>query len=49
LDRVLLTVRSDNQPSIRVIEFNGGVMEDERKDDEGVRYRRYWIDLSGSH
>ena len=46
LERVLLTVDSDNLPSIRVIETNGGVMEDERVDSEGLRYRRYWIDLT---
>jgi predicted acetyltransferase len=46
LDRVLLTVDSDNEPSIRVIERNGGLMEDERTDEDGVRYRRYWIDLT---
>ena len=46
IERVLLTVDSDNEPSIRVIEANGGVQEDERVDEEGVRYRRYWIDLT---
>jgi predicted acetyltransferase len=46
LDRVLLTVRTTNQPSIRVIESNAGVLEDERTDPEGLPYRRYWIDLA---
>jgi predicted acetyltransferase len=46
IERVLLTVDSDNRPSIRVIEHNGGVMEDERVDAEGDPYRRYWIDLA---
>ena len=41
--RFLLTVRSDNVPSIRVIEGNGGVMEDERTDETGLPFRRYWI------
>jgi predicted acetyltransferase len=46
LERVLLTVDSDNQPSIRVIERNGGVMEHEGPEDaKGRLYRRYWIDL----
>jgi len=47
IDRALLTVDSDNAPSIRVIESNGGKLEDERTDPEtGGFYRRYWIDLS---
>jgi predicted acetyltransferase len=46
LERVLLTVRTGNLPSIRVIEANGGVLEDERVDAEGLAYRRYWIDLT---
>ena len=44
--RALLTVDSGNAPSLRVIEGNGGVMEDERIDGEGIAYRRYWIDLA---
>jgi predicted acetyltransferase len=48
LDRVLLTVDSDNEPSVRVIEGNGGVLEDERVDEtSGRMHRRYWIDLRG--
>jgi predicted acetyltransferase len=47
LERVLLTVRIGNQPSIRVIETNNGILEDERTDPEGFPYRRYWIDLTG--
>jgi predicted acetyltransferase len=44
IDRFLLTVNSDNVPSIRVIEGNGGVLEDERVDREtGRLFRRYWI------
>jgi predicted acetyltransferase len=39
----LLTVDSDNAGSIRVIEANGGVPEDERIDPEGRKFRRYWI------
>jgi predicted acetyltransferase len=45
LSRVLLTVDADNVPSIRVVQANGGIREDERNDLEGVRYGRYWIDL----
>ena len=44
IHRFLLTVRSDNQPSIRVIEGNGGALEDERTEHEtGLPFRRYWI------
>jgi predicted acetyltransferase len=46
IERALLTVRHDNTPSIRIIETSGGVMEDERTDPDGVRYRRYWISLT---
>jgi predicted acetyltransferase len=46
IERALLTVRHDNIPSIRIIETSGGVMEDERTDPDGVRYRRYWIGLT---
>jgi len=46
LDRVLLTVDSGNRPSIRVIEANGGVLEDERIAPESGRpFLRYWIEL----
>jgi len=46
LKRVLLTVDSDNERSIRVIEANGGVLEDKRNHAEtGEPYRRYWINL----
>jgi predicted acetyltransferase len=44
IERFLLTVDSENMPSIRVIEGNGGVLEDERIDREtGRLFRRYWI------
>ncbi len=43
--RVLVTCDPGNFASIRVIEKNGGVYEDERFDAEtGMRKRRYWID-----
>jgi predicted acetyltransferase len=46
LERVLLTVRPGNTPSVRIIEGQGGLLEDERADPEtGATYRRYWIDL----
>ena len=44
IERFLLTVDSTNEPSIRVIEGNGGLLEDERFDEEtGRPFRRYWI------
>ena len=50
IERFLLTVLDSNLPSIRVIEANGGVMEDRRIDPEtGESFRRYWIGaLDGS-
>lgn len=45
LTRVLLTANSDNAGSIGVIEGNGGLMEDERVDDSGVPYGRFWFEL----
>ncbi|MDQ0276226.1 putative acetyltransferase [Arthrobacter silviterrae] len=46
LTRVLLTFDEQNLPSARTIEKNGGVLEDVRSTEIGVK-RRYWIDLSG--
>jgi len=45
LDRVLLTCDSDNLGSIKVIEANGGVFEDEAATDSDPSevVRRYWI------
>jgi predicted acetyltransferase len=46
LGRVLLSADSDNEPSLRVIERNGGILDDERLDESsGAPYRRYWIEL----
>ncbi|HEX3363463.1 GNAT family N-acetyltransferase [Phenylobacterium sp.] len=47
LDRVTLTVNSNNPASMRVIEKNGGVFRDEIPHPwiEGDTGRRYWIDL----
>ena len=44
LDRVLVTCDDDNTGSARSIERNGGVLEDVRATDAGVK-RRYWITL----
>jgi predicted acetyltransferase len=43
IDRVLITCDDTNVASARVIERNGGVLEDIR----GGK-RRYWVDLAGS-
>ena len=43
LDRVLVTCVEDNVASRRVIEANGGELEDTRVDPEGRAMRRYWI------
>lgn len=46
--RVLVTTDSVNAASIRVIEANGGILEDELPDvDTRTKYKRYWVDLSG--
>ena len=44
LTRVLLTCDEGNAASARTIEKNGGVLEDVRSTDLGVK-RRYWISL----
>jgi len=47
-ERALLTVDQDNAPSIRVIEDNGGRLENVAADPEtGNVFRRYWIELDG--
>ncbi|PJM91816.1 GNAT family N-acetyltransferase [Streptomyces sp. CB01373] len=44
LDRVLVTCDDDNIGSARSIERNGGVLEDVRTTNAGIK-RRYWITL----
>lgn len=44
LPKVLITCDEDNGASRRTIERHGGVLEDVRDTDEGVK-RRYWITL----
>lgn len=44
LDRVLVTCDDDNVGSARSIERNGGVLENVRSTDAGIK-RRYWITL----
>lgn len=49
IDKVLITCDWDNIGSRKVIESNGGILENEieiKRGDEIVLIRRYWIDLS---
>ena len=46
IERVLITCDDDNLASVRVIEKNGGVLEDRRlHEPAGTLIRRYWIGL----
>lgn len=44
--RALITCDDGNTPSARTIEACGGVLEDKRRDENGILVRRYWIDLA---
>lgn len=44
IDRVLVTCDKDNIASAKAIKNNGGVLENEFLNDEGVLEQRYWID-----
>lgn len=49
IDRALITCDDDNTASIKVIERNGGVLENITNDpDLPVQKRRYWIDVRGA-
>ncbi|HWG85404.1 MAG TPA: GNAT family N-acetyltransferase, partial [Deinococcales bacterium] len=45
LRRALVTCNASNPGSRRIIEANGGILEDEREVQDYGRVRRYWIDL----
>jgi predicted acetyltransferase len=45
--RALLTVNLDNEPSVRLITGNGGVLDSIGYESDGKPFGRYWIDLSG--
>lgn len=47
LDRVLITCDDDNIGSAKIIESNGGVLENKAEVD-GILIRRYWIDINQS-
>jgi predicted acetyltransferase len=42
---VLITCDKENMASAKVIQRNGGVLEDERASKEGKVFQRYWITL----
>jgi len=46
IPKVLLTCDKDNKASARVIEKNGGVLENEFTDDGGGVILRYWIKIN---
>lgn len=48
-ERILLTARVTNQASRATIEKAGGRLEDERTDDKGQTFARYWIELGGKN
>jgi len=43
INPVLVTCNRENTASARVIQKNGGVLEDERVSQEGKIFQRYWI------
>ena len=45
LDKVLITCDEDNFRSAKVIEKNGGILQDKINQDNGTITRRYWISL----
>jgi len=48
LARVLVTADADNEPSLRIIQSNGGVFAGEAVSMKtGKWVRRYWVDLEG--
>lgn len=47
IDPVLLTCLEDNAASRRTIIHNGGVFEGNVTREDGSRFQRYWISLSG--
>ena len=48
IDRVLMTCDKDNIGSAKSIRNNGGVLENEVLNEDGVLEQRYWIDLTTS-
>lgn len=46
IDLALLTCNKDNFASRRIIEKNGGILEDEILGDDGVPFLRFWVPTS---
>lgn len=46
IDRVLITCYKDNIGSAKAIKNNGGVLENEIIDSDGIMLQRYWIDIN---
>lgn len=47
INTVLLTCRSDNQASARIIEKNGGIFDSEIQDSQSSKiFKRYWINVT---
>lgn len=44
IDKVLVTCDDDNVASVKIIEKNGGILENKALNDEGKLKRRYWIE-----
>ncbi len=47
LTEVLITCDDQNIPSWKVIEKNGGILQEKKKDQNGRLSRYYWINLQG--
>lgn len=45
--KVLVTCDSDNLASQKVILYNGGILENQTYDEDGIAINRYWIDNAG--
>ena len=45
IDRVLMTCKDTNIASAKTIEKNNGILENKLTDENGVLFRRYWIDI----
>lgn len=46
LDKVLITCKDTNIASAKTIEKNNGILENVVTDSDGVRHRRYWININ---
>ena len=44
-DKILITCDDDNIGSAKILESNGGILENEFLDDKGEVQQRFWIEL----